>query len=213
MISNKRLTSKLLLAGLAIFAISLLAACGGDDEPASSDAGASANSTSSGVTSQSISSDEVVNDEQAVAPADLTTATEKDPPEVAVVPIEIPEPGSIEEKVLQALEKQVSAINTRDWASYQEGCQPNRLVRSIKEIKFTFEEFGGEFGFEIPSFSIDGYNARNVELTIYSGENARTTFDIYDYDQWVSTGVSRTWVNVEGEWYNDGLTCRGIGGG
>lgn len=91
--------------------------------------------------------------------------------------------------------------------------QPNRLVRSIKEIKFTFEEFGGEFGFEIPSFSIDGYNARNVDLTIYSSETARTTFDIYDYDQWVATGVSRTWVNVEGKWYNDGLTCRGIGGG
>ena len=133
------------------------------------------------------------------------------PPAVAVIPIEVPAAGSTEEKVLAALEKQVRSINVQDWNGYLEVCSPARNITTVSRLKFAFEEIGGEFGFDIPSFSMEGYNARNVRFTIYGEDNARTTFDIFDHDSFVATGVSRTWERVDGDWYSDALTC-GFGG-
>ncbi len=210
-----KLREKTNITGIAIalIAVLLLSACGGDDEPASSSSGStSTGSTSSGSTTQSITTDTTVDDDNIAAPADPVAAPKIDPPAVSVTTKDPVEPGSIEEKVLAVLEKQVTTTNTWNFKGFLETCQPDRHIISEEQLEHIFVEFGGEFGYDIPSFSIEGYNARGVEFRVYSDENVRTTFDIFNYDEWVASGVSRTWVNVEGEWYSDGLTCHGIGG-
>jgi len=147
--------------------------------------------------------------EPALEPVPTANPEHADPPEISVIPSEVPEPGSVEEKLLAALERQVRAINTQDWGEFVAQCSQasTRKLVTLEKVKYAFEEFGGLFGFDIPTFSIYGYNARAVEFTIYSADNARTTFDIYDHDSWVATGVSRTWQRVGGEWYGDGAEC------
>ncbi len=86
-------------------------------------------------------------------------------------------------------------------------CSPKIDVNTVEQVKFAFEEFGGIFGFDMPDFNIYGYNARAVEFRVYSATNARTTFDIYNHDEWVASGVSRTWEKVDGTWLGDGAEC------
>ncbi|MDA1280759.1 MAG: hypothetical protein O3B95_12120 [Chloroflexi bacterium] len=194
MSTGKRFTFLIaLMIGVAL----ALTACG-DTEPAVQVAAESNSATQPTLESESVS-------DSAAAP----TPEREDPPEISVVPAEVPEPGSTKEEVLAALERQVRSINTQDWAGFAAQCSTGskRKVNDVEKVKFIFEELGGAFGYDIPSFSIYGYNARNVDFTIYSAKNARATFDIYNHDSWVASGVSRTFERVDGEWLSDGAEC------
>ena len=65
------------------------------------------------------------------------------------------------------------------------------------------------FGYFLPGFTIQGYNARNVEVVFCSdGQEAQTNYDVYNYDDLVAEGTSRTWGVYEGVWYqNGGFMC------
>jgi hypothetical protein len=201
MFSITRLTSKLLLVGLAILAISLIAACGGDDETAAEQPVATAEIQQEPTADSSLVSDDVV----------VPTATAiPGPPEVAVTPKEQPEPGSDEEGVLAGLERQIRALNNEDWQGFLDVCHPKFLhPPSVAQTKFAFEEIGGDFGYFLPGFTIQGYNARNVEVVFCSdGQEAQTNYDVYNYDDLVAEGTSRTWGVYEGVWYqNGGFMC------
>jgi hypothetical protein len=194
----------MIFIALVISSMFVLAACGdSDSDSQSSDsAGTGGSGGSSIVAAEPTLESEGVGDDVATP-----VAEREPPPAVSVVALEVPEAGSQEEALLNALDRQVTSINTQDWSEFVAQCAPNELLNSVKQVKYTFEEFGGAFGHNMPDFNIYGYNARAVEFRIYSTTNARTTFDIFDHDEWIATGVSRTWVNVDGVWLGDGVEC------
>ena len=184
-------------------AISLVVACGSGDEPASSNASGSVGSTSSSSASQPTLESEgsLLSDENVIPTATAVAG----PPEIAVIPKEQPELGSDEEAVLNMLERQVRALNNSDWNGFSELCHPKFLnPPSEAVIKHMWEELGGDFGYFIPGFTTAGYNARNVEATLHSERVAVTKFEMYNYDDFVSENISRSWGKYEGVWYQDG---------
>lgn len=196
MFSITRLTSKLLLAGLAILTISLIAACASDDETATDQPAANSESQA-----ESNAGSSIVSTDAAVP---VPTAT-VGPPEVAVTPKEQPVPGSEEEAVLNVLERQVRSLNNSDWDGFMELCNPKFLnPPTPKEVKYIWEELGGDFGFFIPGFTTEGYNARNVVIKFPSESIAVTNYEMWDYDELVTIEVSRAWEKIDGVWYQDG---------
>ncbi len=186
---------------LVIGSMVLLAACG--DSDSGSDSAETSNINSIAAAQPALESEGV--DDSVPTPAPEPKA----PPTVSVVALDAPEPGSEQEALLNALDRHVTAINTQDWSEFQAQCSTgnSRNVVDVEKIRFLFEEYGGIFRYDIPDFSIYGYNARAVEFRIYGKTNARTTFDLYDYDTWLATGVSRTWEKVDGVWLSDSGEC------
>jgi len=189
---------------LIVGSMVLIAACGGSD----SDSVASADSVSSSGGSSIVSATAELESE-AVGDDVATPEPEHQPPAVSVVALDVPEEGSEEAAVFAALDRYVTSINTQDWPAFQAQCSTgnSRNVVDTAKIKFTFEEYGGFFKYDIPDFSIYGFNGRTVEFRVYSDENARATFDLYDYDKWLATGVSRTFEKVDGVWKSDSYEC------
>lgn len=188
---------------LIISSMFVFAACGGSDSDTDT---ASASDTSQ----DSVVAAQPTLESEAVADSAATPVPERQPPpEVSVIPLEVPEPGSVEEKLLAALDRHVTAINHQDWTEFQAQCSTgnSRKVVSLEKLRYSFEDYGGIFRLDIPDFSIYGYNARAVDFRIYGEANARTTFDLYDYDKWLASGVSRTWEKVDGVWMSDSLEC------
>ncbi|MEE8046517.1 MAG: hypothetical protein V3T49_06740 [Dehalococcoidia bacterium] len=206
MILNLRSTANAAIIGIALIAALVLSACAGDDEPPTNSPSNSSNPASQSITSAATGNNE------AAAEADLPTTLKKDPPAVAVYPKEVPEPGSMQENILEVFEQQVRAMNTLDYQSYLDTCMPGDRTPTAAQLKFAWDAVGGEFGFQIPDFSMDGYNARGVEFRIYAEDNVNTTFEIFDYDKWVADGVSRGWEKVDGEWYSTAMSCTGATG-
>ncbi len=179
----------LLAAGmLALFA---LAACGSDDEDAPA---AGAPST------------------QAPAPTAIPAPTATPapaPPVVAVVPATAPEPGSDEEKILAVREKQVRAVNARDYALFQGTCTPSAgEPPALDQLKHLFEELGGTTGV-YPSalrFSPEGYNVTNVAVKLLRAPFAQTNSNVYDHERFVTEDL-QTWEKVDGKWYSDSDPC------
>lgn len=197
-------TNRIGLGLILITALALaLAACATDDEPASSKTGGSTGSSSSnGASPPTLESESsLLSDENVI----LTATPIAGPPEIAVTPKEQPEAGSDEEEVLNVLEKQVRALNNSDWNGFSELCHP-KFLNPPKEavIKHMWEELGGDFGYFISGFTTAGYNARNVEVTIHGDAVAVAKFEMYNYDDFVSDNISRSWGKYEGVWYQDG---------
>ncbi len=189
---------------LIVGSMVLIAACGGSDsDSVSSSESASSSGGGSIVSAATELESEAVGDEVA------TPEPEHQPPAVSVVALEVPEAGSEEAEVFAALDRYVTSINTQDWPAFQAQCSTgnSRNVTSIDKITFAFEEAGGFFKYDIPDFAIYGFNGRAVEFRIYSADNARATFDLYDYDKWLATGVSRTFKKVDGVWMSDSYEC------
>ena len=173
MSNPKRIT---FFMAIVVGSLMALAACG-DSESAAQPAAVVESAIQPTIASESIVAEAPVTESPGV-------------PEVAVVPAEAVEPGSVEEKLLSSLERQIRAVNNQDWEGYLDVCSPAKNKSSAEKVRFMFEELGGEFGYDIPSLSMEGYNARNVVFTVYSAENARTEFDLYDHDTWLASGVS-----------------------
>jgi hypothetical protein len=195
----------IILVLVVIGSLFVFAACGGSD----SDSVVVSDSGSSSSGSSIVSSDPELESEAVGDDVATPVPERKPPPAVSVVPLDVPEEGSEEAAVLAALDRYVTSINTQDWPEFQAQCSTgnSRNVVDVDKIKFTFEEYGGFFKFDIPDFSIYGFNGRAVEFRIYSQENARATFDLYDYDKWLATGVSRTFEKVDGVWMSDSYEC------
>ena len=192
--------SKTHITWLAVLLIAALAlsACSADDEPASGDTGDSPAASSGG---ESITSGESVSAETAP-----TAEPEKDPPAVPVSPKEVPESGSLQEDILVVFEQQVRAMNTFDVEMYLDTCIPGNITPA-DFLEFSWTEQGGEYGFQIPGFTLDGFNARDVEFRVYSDDTVRTTFEMFNHDTWVAGGVSRNWEKVDDRWYSTAMSC------
>ena len=128
--------------GLVLIAMLVLSACGGDDAPADVNT-----NDNPGVASQSITLDAPASGDSGSVETEPTAIPEKDPPEVAVTLKEAPNPGSLQEKILNVFEQQVRAMNTLDYASYLDTCPPGGNSLSEEKLAFAWNEFGGEFGF------------------------------------------------------------------
>lgn len=186
------------LIAIVLLPLMLLAACSSD-----TDAETAAEQPAANTGSQAELNDESsLVSKNVVAPAPTAPVG---PPEVAVAAKEQPEPGSEAEAVLSALERLVRSLNNSDWDGFMELCNPKFLnPPTPKEVKYIWEELGGDFGFFIPGFTTEGYNARNVVVRFPSESIAVTDYEIWDYDDLVTNDVSRAWEKVEGVWYQDG---------
>jgi hypothetical protein len=190
---------------LTVIGMFVLAACGSSDSDSDSNSASASNSGGSSITVAQPTLESEAVDDSVPSPV----PERQPPPAVSVVPLEVPEAGSAEAGVLNALDVYVTSINTQDWPKFQAQCSTgnSRTVSDLDKIKYIFEDFGGGFKYDIPDFSIYGFNARAVEFRIYNEDNARTTFDLYDHDKWLASGLSRTWENVDGVWMSNSLEC------
>ena len=174
---------------LALFA---LAACGSDDGATSAAGGTPTQVTAPTAT-----------------PVPTVSPTPA-PPAAPMVPATVPEPGSEEEQVMAVLEKQVRAVNARDYARFQETCTPSaKQTLTITQLKFLFEERRGATGMDKVNrinFSPEGYHVANVEVKLLREPFAQATFDVYD-DQIRRGTVTRTFEKVDGRWYSESLPC------
>ena len=142
-----------------------------------------------------------------LAPTATPTAA---PPATPMVPATVPEPGSDEEQVMGVLEKQVRAVNAREYAIFQETCRPDgKPSLTVAQLKHLFEERGGATGADkvnTINFSPEGYHVTNVEVKLIRAPFAQATFDVYD-DHIRRGTVTRTFEKVNGKWYSESLPC------
>ena len=195
----------MVLMAVAAFAVIAMAACGGDDNdaPAASDP-----PTQAPVATATT--------EPTAIPAP-TAATVREPPESPMTPVMAPEPGSDEAQIMAVLEKQVIAVNTADYKSFQETCTPSaKKLPTIAELKYIYEENQGITATSWIDFSPQGYNVRNVTVKMLRAPFAQATFHIYDYErlgggdafQTVGEGtVTQTYEKVDGQWYSEVAPC------
>lgn len=134
------------------------------------------------------------------------------PPAAPMVPATAPEPGSDEEQIMAVLERQVRAVNAADYATFQETCTPSSgKLPTLAQLKYIYEENqgnpGGAGGVEV-RFSPQGYNVRNAKVKLLRAPFAQATFDVYDYDVYVSGRPSnKTFEKVDGQWYSESRPC------
>ena len=135
------------------------------------------------------------------------------PPASPMIPSTAPEPGSDEAQIMAVLEKQVRAVNTADYVSFQESCTPSAdELPTLAALKFVFEDMKGAAGGVTTAgqviFSPKGYNIRNVQVTLLRAQYAKASFEIHDYEKYVSGQVStKTFEKVDGRWYSESLPC------
>ena len=158
-------------------------------------------------------------------PAPVATSTSvltatPEPPAAPMTPATPPEPGSDEGQIMAVLEKQVGVVNAADFVAFQKTCTPTaKKLPTISYLKYLFEDNRGvtdQFG--LINFSPQGYNIRNIEVTLLRAPFAQASFDVYDYDRhmgaasmnWsVTEGepVTRTFEKVDGQWYSEVAPC------
>ena len=145
------------------------------------------------------------------APTPTATAA-PEPPAAPMIPATAPEPGSDEEQIMAVLEKQILAIHAADYVAFQETCTPSaKELPPIAQLRFIYEErqgnAGGASGIEV-LFSPQGYNIRNVEVELLRSPFAKATFEVYDFDTYVSGRRStKTFEKVDGQWYSESRPC------
>ena len=196
-----RLWRAALLLGAGTMAVFALTACGGNDK----DAPAAGTAPT-----------------QAPAPTAVLAPTATPapaPPAAAVFTVTAPEPGSDEEQVLAVLERQVRAVNARDWVLFQKTCTPSAgKPPKVTLLKYVFEENGGRTDYAVHfEFSPEGYNVRNVEVKLLRGPMAQVSLELWDYDELVEGGVvagghhdgpiTRFFEKVDGQWYSASAPC------
>ena len=187
------------IGGIAIVLIAALAlsACGGDEPSAS------------GASNEDVQS---ITSETSSPQIEPTAVVEVDPPEVALIPKEVPEAGSIQEDVLKVFERQVRAMNTLDAQAYLDACMPSDTNQTTELLKYQWDEVGGDYGWFNPGFTLVGFNARNVDIRVYSSENVMATFDMYNHDELIGEAASRGYEKVDGIWYSTTRDCSGATG-
>jgi len=187
------------VGGITIVLIVALAlsACGGD-EP-----------TASGTSDEEVQS---ITSDTSSAQIEPTAVPAVDPPEVALVPKEVPEPGSMQEDILKVFERQVRAMNTLDAQAYLDDCMPSDANQTAEFLKYSWDEVGGDYGWANREFTLVGFNAQNVDVRVYSPENVMATFDMYNHDELVGEAASRGYEKVDGIWYSTARDCSGATG-
>lgn len=136
-----------------------------------------------------------------------------------MIPATVPEPDSDEAQIMAVLEKQVIAVNTADYASFQETCTPSaKRLPTIAQLKFIYEENSGSTGVTTHlRFTPQGYNVRNVEVKLLREPFAQASFHVYDYEKHMGGDVSgeikgsgiatATFEKVDGRWYSEVAPC------
>ena len=129
------------------------------------------------------------------APAPTASPTPA-PPAAPMVPATAPEPGSDVALVMAVLEKQVRAVNARDYALFQETCTPSGgEPPTVAQLRFIYEEREGVVS--VPNqatirFSPQGYNVRNVKVKLLRAPfaQASSTFS------WITRPLCTTRTNL-----------------
>ncbi len=197
----------MVLMAVATFAVIAMAACGGDD----------GDTPAAGATPTQAPAEPTAT----ATPAEPTATPMPEPPAAPMTPATVPEPGSDEAQIMAVLEKQVIAVNTADYESFQKTCTPSaKKLPTIAQLKYIYEENQGQTGTQgAVQFSPQGYNVRNVEVKLLRAPFAQATFDVYDYDKQMGQGpdgyrgrtdgtpVTQTYEKVDGQWYSEVAPC------
>ncbi|MCH7970004.1 MAG: hypothetical protein IH960_03035 [Chloroflexi bacterium] len=179
---------------IAIAVLSLtLVACGSDDDADVGGSVASAGDSVSGSDAGSIA-DSTVDESNAEVPPALVAASE-------------PEAGSIEETILTLKERQIELQRSGDWQALMDTCAPE-LTESL-----TIERFKTGYEVGLNTIGVSDFktlNMRNASVTVYGGKTAILTADAFDGDTPGSAGISTTYTNIDGKWYDESLLCKGL---
>ena len=186
--AERAMMMKMIYVLVMLCATFALVACGGDEEPAPAPTS---------------------------APTAVPTATSVPPTPTAapslpaVVPVEVPEPGSETEIVLAVYTKWIEAVRAEDWQSVTDLCPPeNRAVATAEKIGFAFNQFQPTY--TRVTFPFPGYNVRNVTVSLYGEDTARTGGDIYNYNEFAMGNISDLWSKKDGAWYSENYVCTSI---
>ncbi|MCZ6539756.1 MAG: hypothetical protein O6922_08035 [Chloroflexi bacterium] len=178
---------------LTIAVLSLmLVACGGNDNSA----GSSKSSTDGPASAPDEASkvDSNVEDSNAEVPPALVAETE-------------PETGSIKESILALKERQIELQRSGDWKALLDTCAPE-----LKE-SLTIERFKAGYESGLNTIGVSDFktlNMRNASVKVYGGKTAVLTADAFDRDTAGSAGISTTYTNIDGVWYDESLLCKGL---
>ena len=206
---KQRSISNITAIGFVLIAMLVLSACGGDDAPADVNT-----SDTSGVAIESATSDAPASGDTGPAETEPTVIPENDPPAVAVTLKKAPEPGSMEEEILNLFEQQVRAMNTQDYESFLNTCAPgfwDNDQTTWDKLAFWWEQ-GGDLGRASADFTFGGFNARDVDFRLYPKDILRTDFNVYKYETPLIEGYSWWWEKVDDEWYSTSRNCTGATG-
>ena len=196
---------------MALFIAATIAStvgCGSSDDPPEEAAAGGAATTEKPKSILSITSaDEFPNDESLSDDASGAVPVTAELVEVFVVPAVEPEAGSDEAAILEVFERQVRALNLRDWETFIDTCDP-RLAK-INDVE-TVESLSETFVFAYAP--APSYNRRNVEIKVFNGSAANVAAEWYSYDEPVlfdgATAVTtESWVKVDGDWYVSNVMC------
>jgi hypothetical protein len=192
---NTKLRSIRNITGIALVLIAalMLSACGGSDESASGN------------------SAETATPAPTPTPEPTPEPTVIPIPEVAVTTLEVPEPGSDNEKILAVFETQVRAMNTRDYESFTRTCPPGNWEnkQSTWNKLAGFWDGGGILGAALPGFTYDSFNARSIAFKSYDDGTVQTLFAVYSYDTLLTEEWGWWWKEINGEWYSTSVVCAG----
>ncbi len=142
-------------------------------------------------------------------PAPTVAPTATPIPAPALVPATPAESGSDEEAVFAVKEAQVLYQRSGDWESLRSTCTPElRDNLTLAQIQAAYE-------FGLATIRVSDFSAlsfRNVSVKLYSGKTAILKMDAFDGETPGSEGISGSFTKIDGQWYDDGLLCKGLKG-
>ncbi|MEE8046333.1 MAG: hypothetical protein V3T49_05795, partial [Dehalococcoidia bacterium] len=88
-------------------------------------------------------------------------------------------------------------------------CLPE-LTKSL-----SLEQFKTGYKFGLATIGVSSFetlNMRNAKVKVYGGKTAVLTADAFDGNTPGSAGISTTYTNLDGVWYDESLLCTGLKG-
>jgi len=107
--------------------------------------------------------------------------------------------------VRAVFDAQVEAVKAGDWPSVYSHCSPG--FRQLRTVERFTQDASAEFA--RGGFTSEGFEARNVRVSVRSPDRVLVTFDAYQGGAFVRTqSVGQNYSLVSGRWWDDGTWCK-----
>ncbi len=108
-------------------------------------------------------------------------------------------------RVSEVFTAQVAAIRQNDWSQVYESCTPQ--FRAARDRARYIEDAIAQFARD--GYSVEGFEARNVEPFVRSPDRIRVRWDAFQDGFFVRTEeIGQTYIFTQGDWFDDGAWCR-----
>jgi hypothetical protein len=99
---------------------------------------------------------------------------------------------------------QVVAVKAGDWASVYSHCSPG--FRQLRTVERFTQDASAKFARD--GFTAEGFEARNVRISVRSPDRVLVTLDAYQDGAFIRTlSVGQNYILVSGRWWDNGTWC------